>query len=496
MEPAWQIRSVETPFHLGVLGDFSGRSDRVGPDAETSRRPIRVDRDNIRQVMSRLAPGCEASLGDADGHVVSLRFTSMEDFHPDRLFQAVPLLDRFRQLREKLLSPVTFEEGAAEVRAWGLLKHNEPVKPPQPAVAEPPPRSAASLLEQAISQTPPAVESRRPAPLPGDLAELVRRAAEPYRLAKPAPDQADVIACVDTVVGRLIRSVLHDPRFQAVEAAWRGLDFLVRRLPTGPRLKVFLVDVSLPELAADLGAAQNIESSGIWRLLVEQTVGTPGGQPWGALLGNYAFGATTADLLLAGCLAKIAAGAGAPFLAGGSPRLFGCESLVATPDPADWRAELPEKVGHAWEQVRSLPEAASLGLALPRFLLRMPYGPNGSRVESFAFEELPDPAEHESYLWGNPAFAGGYLLGQAFHERGWQMRPQNAMEIDDLPVYAYERDGEYEVYPCAETLLSERTAERILAAGLLPLLSIKGSGAARLLAWRSVAASGEGLAGA
>ena len=181
---------------------------------------------------------------------------------------------------------------------------------------------------------------------------------------------------------------------------------------------------------------------------------------------------------------------------GCQPRALGCESLARWPDPRDWRAELPENVGKAWQQLRNQAEACYLGLVLPRFLLRMPYGPETSPLERVpSFNELPDPAEHEAYLWGNGAWGCGALAGSAFGENGWRMQLHQATVLDSLPIVGVERDGEYQLQPCAEALLSRRAAERILAAGLMPLLTVKGTGTAQLAGWRSVAASAAGLAG-
>src|SRR5262249_51016732 len=157
-----------------------------------------------------------------------------------------------------------------------------------------------------------------------------------------------------------------------LEAAWRCLFFLVRRLDTDGQLKLFLLDVSRDELTEDLGAVDDLGSAGIHRLLVEQTVGIPGATPWGLLVGNYTFGPDLADVELAGRLAKVARQAGSPLLAGASPAILGCPSLAATPDPDDWSRDAREETQETWQALRQLAEARYLGLALPRFLLRLP----------------------------------------------------------------------------------------------------------------------------
>jgi type VI secretion system protein ImpC len=191
----------------------------------------------------------------------------------------------------------------------------------------------------------------------------------------------------------------------------------------------------------------------------------------------------------------MAARAGSPLIAGASPWLVGCESLAAWPDPRDWLDSLPEDVDKAWRGLRDQADASYVGLALPRFLLRMPYGPETSPLESLPFREVPDAGEHEAFLWGNAAWACAALLGNEFHRSGWRMQLPQPAVLDDLPIFGEERDGEYRLQPCAEALLSHRAAEQIESKGLMPLLTIKGTGSAQLAAWRSVAASGAALSG-
>jgi type VI secretion system protein ImpC len=308
------------------------------------------------------------------------------------------------------------------------------------------------------------------------------------------PRQAEFIAKVDAATGEVMRTVLHHADFQALEAAWRGLFFVLRRLETDVELKLYLLDVSKAELAADLARAKSLRATGIYRVLVEQTVETPGGQPWAVVGANYTFGDSVDDVMLLGSLGGIAGAAGAPLLAAASPGVLGAESLGKTPEPRNWRPVEPERA-RAWEILRSLEEARYLGLALPRFLLRLPYGKATEPIEQFVFEEFDGAPSHEGYLWGNPALACVYLLGQAFAQWGWQMRPDALRDIDGLPAHIYREDGESHLKPCAEALLTEQAANAMLDKGLMPLLSLKDRDAVRLLRFQSLADPPAPLAG-
>ena len=278
-----------------------------------------------------------------------------------------------------------------------------------------------------------------------------------------------------------------------LEAAWRAVFLLVRQLETGSQLKLYLIDISKDELAADLRSARDLRHTETYRLLVEQSVETAGAEPWSILVGNYRFGPENEDAGLLSQLAQIAGRAGAPLLAEASSRLLGCASLASTPQPRDW--ESPQQLSRGWAELRRRPEAAFVGLALPRFLLRLPYGRKTSSLESFNFEEFAEAPAHEDYLWGNPAFAVGLVLAQSFTEAAWEMRPGTVTELQNLPLHVDRSNGESESKPCAEVLLTEDAVERLLEEGLLPLVSFKNRDHVRIGRFQSIADPPHALAG-
>jgi type VI secretion system ImpC/EvpB family protein len=292
-----------------------------------------------------------------------------------------------------------------------------------------------------------------------------------------------LLSSLELELATQLRSVLHDPYFQALEAAWRGLDLMVRNFGAEENLKLFLADVAKEELAADLRAQDALDSSGLSKLLRGQA----DDQPWAVWLGLYSFDDVLTDVESLGRLAKVSAQARLPFLSGASPHLVGCDSFGLHPDPDDWKRPLPADVRAAWQDLCALPEAQYLGLALPRFLLRQPYGKESDPIEAFPFEELQGDLPHEAYLWGNPALPGGYLLAATFQAEGWEMRTSGYGELGDLPVHRFRQDGETKVKPCAEAWLSDRAGEAIFRQGLIPVLSIRGRDAVRLVGLQSLA---------
>jgi type VI secretion system protein ImpC len=306
-------------------------------------------------------------------------------------------------------------------------------------------------------------------------------------------EQSALVACVDKAAAEQMRRILHHPSFQAVEAAWRGVQLLVTHLETDEDLRLAVMDVSKDELAADVLAVDDLQTTALYDLLVAQTLGTQGGKPWSLLCAAFTFDKTVLDAAVLGRLSKIAHAAGAPLVAGATDRVAGCQSIPAEPDPRQWTWRPDADAEAAWDILRKLPEAAWVALGLPRVLLRQPYGQLSDSADAFDFEEFDSAGgAHEDYLWGSAAFALAEALGAAFSDQGWDMAAQTFHEVADLPAYVYrDADGEKLVKPCAEVLLTDRAAQAIQDLGVTALLSVQGQNAVRI---RGVAAVAEPVA--
>lgn len=490
-ERASQALDPGAPFRIVILGDFSGRASRGMMETGTTlagRRALLVDRDNFEGVLENFGVVLRLPLQDRE---ISLRFSDLEDFHPDRLFERLPLFQRLREIRGKLSDPSTFRAAAAE------LGVSSPERSSSSAPSSSVPVRAASaidlnrggsgsLLDDAIKATEGQSGNATPSRAPDEFASFLTRAVAPHLVAKADPQQAEIVALIDRAASAQMRALLHLPAFQEIEAAWRALFFLVRRIETDTALKLYLADVSKAELTADLIHVKDLRDTGLYKLLVEKTVRTPGAETWSLLVGNYTFGMTLDDLTLLNRLGAAAAAAGAPFIACADPGLLGCASAPDLQEPRMWKDTSRASEAGAWEALRGQPEAEYLGLAIPRFLLRLPYGKETDAAVQFDFEEITAPA-HEEYLWGNPAFLCACLLARDFAEDGWALRPGTNPEIEGLPLHIYKQDGESMAKPCAETLLPVDAADRILESGLMPVASLKGQDAVRLVRFQSIA---------
>ncbi len=457
-------------FRLAVLGDFSGRANagKLETGAALARRkPIAVDVDNLDDVLGRMALKLSLPLGE-DGEAISVPVASLDDFHPDQLAENVELLESLLQLRRDLGSKAGFARASKEVLSWS----GEEALPPPPAA-----RGAAVATDLRLSEFA-RLTGRTAAPAAqASVDDLVRRLVGP--LVQPARDAAadKLVARVDAALSAAMRRVLHHPDFQAAEAVWRGLDLLVRRIDTGARMQIVLLDVSAEEFAADLAGADALEESGLYGMLVEQPALDADQGAFSAAIGLFDFELSPPHADLLGRMAQIAAAGGVPFVAAIEPDAL--QTPIHDQNPL---------IRQAWEALMGLPAAAYIGLATPRFLLRMPYGKKSDPIDTFAFEEFTREAGLSSMLWANPALAAGLLLAQGWNKAGAKMVPGAVSVIGDMPYYVYVApDGDQVALPCTERLYGERQAAAASRYHVMPVVSLRGRPEIRMAGMASLA---------
>jgi type VI secretion system protein ImpC len=365
-------------------------------------------------------------------HGIKLSFRELEDFHPDRI---------------------------SELPIFHALDKHLPAPTPPPAAAAPPKaKSSGSLLDQLVEEQDPEPDAPVSLHDAEDLAGFIKRVTKGHLAERPDPTKQQRQAQREELASALMRGILRHPRMQTIEAAWRAAFMLIRGLDTDADLQLYLLDITLPELVSEMGAVQKeLRKKG----------------PWALIAGNYTFAQTELDAQVLRRLAGLGSSVGAPFLA---------------------EAQLPrEGTEEAWTDLRHSAEAPWIGLALPRFLLRLPYGKETSEIESFPFEEMPE-SEHGAYLWGNPAFFCAFLLGKSYLEPGWGMQ-RIQRRVEGLPLHVYREDGEPVAKPCAEILMTEKDAESLLDAGFMPVASLKEQPAAMVVRFQSIAEPLAPLAG-
>ena len=466
-------RDDGSPARLLVLADLHPTN---APARVIDRPIVRVDIDNIGQVLARCAPS--ATLPAKRGGE-RLEFGAFDDFHPDALVKRERLFGRLTDLRRRLRHPDTFAAAAAELRAGAspeAVPQAAPALAPAPARAdrEDLPAALERLLGGSPDKTPPRGQPRAE----NVVDNLIRQAVAPYVVAAADPRMPELVSAVDAAMSDVMRGVLHDPGVQEIEATWRGIHWLVSSLELGETLELHLLHVTRGELSS--GAAAG---SDLYRRLVDKEAQTAGGLRPAAIVGAYRFDATADDLALLESMGALARAVGAPFVAECGASLLGARGVAQQPDPRDWTA-LEAGLEARWHGLRAGPAAPYLGLALPRILLRLPYGRKADPIETFTFEELPPEADHEAFLWGNAAFACALVMAR---ELDAEEEASDAGSIAGLPAFTFDTDEGPRLQPCAEVCLTERAIGAVLARGIMPLVSVKDADEVRLVRLQSIA---------
>lgn len=285
-------------------------------------------------------------------------------------------------------------------------------------------------------------------------------------------------ALVDQVIGQLdqkisaqMNEILHHEDFQKLESAWRGLKFLVDRTNFRKNVKLEILNVSKEELAADFEDVPEPVQSGLFKHVYTQEYDQPGGEPIGAIIGNYEFENLPPDIALLRNLSKISAACHAPFIGSVGSKFFG-KQIEEIPRLPDMAPIFDQREYAAWRSFRDSEDSRYVGLTFPRFVLRHPYGAETTPVKSFHFEEEAGGENHEKYLWGNASFAFASSLTRSFADHGWCVNirgPQSGGKVEDLPLHHYEAMGETATKIPTEILISDRREFELAELGFIPL---------------------------
>jgi type VI secretion system ImpC/EvpB family protein len=309
----------------------------------------------------------------------------------------------------------------------------------------------------------------------------------PGRLPRTAADLAGAlsrdIARIDALLTRQANAVLHHPAFQKLEASWRGLHYLVEQVPEGEHIKVRVLNVSWKELTRDVERALEFDQSQLFRKVYSDEFGTPGGEPFGVLLGDYEVRPRpgpehpTDDVGALLHLSAVAAAAFAPFVAAAHPSILGLDSFTEL----ERRLNLPRTFEQPdylkWRALRQTEDARFLGLVLPRVLVRLPYRDAATRVDGFRFREEVEAPDRSGYLWGSAVYAFGAVLARAFAESGWLADLRGARRgepgggvVAGLPVHAFATDAAG-VAPKSSTdaLVADAQEKELSDLGFMPL---------------------------
>ncbi len=287
------------------------------------------------------------------------------------------------------------------------------------------------------------------------------------------------IAEIDLLLSKQLNEVLHAPEFQKLEGSWRGLHYLVSQSETSTSLKIRVLNCSKKELLRNFENASDFDQSVVFKKVYEEEYGTFGGAPIGALIGDFEFSRTAEDMALLEQISHVAAAAHAPFLSAADPQMFNWDDFTEITGPRDL-AKVFDTVEYAkWKSFRDSEDARYVGLALPHILMRLPYGPDTTPVETFNFKEDVDGTDHKKYLWGNAAYALGTRLTTAFAKYGWCAAIRGAEGgglVEGLPTHTFQTDeGDVALKCPTEIAITDRREKELADLGFVPLVHCKGT---------------------
>jgi type VI secretion system protein ImpC len=339
-------------------------------------------------------------------------------------------------------------------------------------------------------------------PKTDEAKEAVERAVR--TLAEQALSQtklisADVVKSIEAIIAQLdkklteqINLILHHEDFQKLEGAWRGLHYLVNNTETDEMLKIRFMNISKSDLGKSLKRYKGTawDQSPLFKKIYEAEYGQFGGEPFGCLVGDYYFDHTPPDTELLGEMSQIAAAAHTPFIAGTSPTVMQMGSWQELANPRDLTKIFTTPEYAAWRSLRESEDSRYLGLAMPRYLARLPYGAKTNPVDEFAFEEDTGAADHNKYTWANAAYAMATNINRSFKLYGWCSRirgVESGGAVEGLPVHTFPTDdGGVDMKCPTEIAISDRREAELAKNGFMPLLHRKNSDFAAFIGAQSV----------
>ncbi|EAS66187.1 type VI secretion system contractile sheath large subunit [Photobacterium angustum] len=293
---------------------------------------------------------------------------------------------------------------------------------------------------------------------------------------------------LDSKISAQMDEILHCEEVQKVESAWRSVKMLIDRTDFRENNKIELLHATKEELLDDFEFAPETSQSGLYKHVYSSGYGQFGGEPIGAIIGNYAFTPSSPDIKLLQYIGAVGAMAHAPFISGVAPEFFGIESFEDLPNIKDLKAIFDSPRYIKWRQLRESEDSRYLALTAPRFLLRTPYDPEENPTKTFNYRENVSDS-HESYLWGNTSFALASRLTDSFAQYRWCpniIGPQSGGTVEDLPVHLFESLGELQAKIPTEVLVTDRKEFELAEEGFIALTMRKGSDNAAFFSANSV----------
>lgn len=301
-----------------------------------------------------------------------------------------------------------------------------------------------------------------------------------------------LIAEIDRKLSEQINEIIHHEEFRKIEGTWRGFHYLANNTETDEMLKIRVMNISKADYHKTLKKFKgtNWDQSPIFKKIYEEEYGQFGGEPYGCLVADYYFDHTPVDVEILRETAKICAASHTPFISGASPTLMQMGSWQELSNPRDLTKLFTTAEYASWRSLRDDDDSRYVGLAMPRFLARLPYGAKSNPVEEFAFEEDTAGSDHNKFVWANSAFAMGRNINRSFKLYGWCSRIrgiESGGSVEYLPVHCFPTDdGGVDIKCPTEIAISDRREAELAKNGFMPLVFRKNSDFAAFIGAQSL----------
>lgn len=301
-----------------------------------------------------------------------------------------------------------------------------------------------------------------------------------------------IIAQIDKKITEQVNLILHHDDFQKLEGSWRGLHYMVNNTETDEMLKIKVFNISKKELGKTLKKFKGTswDQSPLFKKIYEEEFGQFGGEPFGCLTGDYYFDHSPQDVEMLAQIAQISAASHAPFITGVAPSTLQMESWGELANPRDLTKIFSTPDYAAWRSLRESEDARYIGMAMPRFLARLPYGAKTDPVDEFDFEEDTESANSSNYTWSNAAFAMATNINRSFKLYGWCSRIrgiESGGAVENLPVHSFPTDdGGVDMKCPTEIAISDRREAELAKSGFMPLVHKKNSDFAAFIGAQSL----------
>ncbi|MEW8051673.1 MAG: type VI secretion system contractile sheath large subunit [Candidatus Thiodiazotropha sp.] len=430
-------------FSIVMLGAFGGGTGTGNPITESGPSLHSIEIDTIDKQIAKLQPSL--TLVGGSSQQITLRFKSLDDFHPDRLFDQ---LADYQPIMSDQQVQTPSDERTEEVS--GVDEGSDENESQQ------------ETLSRLLGQRPLSAEQQQESgsslnnAKQSMITDVVRRLAENASgTDRPeASDEPSTYTPNETAITILLRSVLHNEGFQELEAVWRSVDWLLHSIEPDPSIKCYLLDIGRSELELERSSHTEPTTSSLYRVIRETLERQDLLESSFILIDDHNYGPDQESRTMLDWLGLLVDRFDGTLLAGSASSFL--DDQVKSGDSFN-----------AWHTFRKQSSARRITLLYPQILLRLPYGSATDPVQSQSFEELNQNWTIDELLWGNPAYAQAVVLINQWMAEGNTVQ---ASVLTDLPAYTYQREGERHLQPCTKLLFNEQQIEQLLDLGLVPVI--------------------------